>query len=102
MKIKDIIGLGLISVVFFPVVLGIMLFATGTARIDFGMKEDVKKVTNHYLRKYNPAQDEAEIRHMKTFEALELKKIELSEIQAGVNRDIERLEFLKMEIGLAI
>ena len=97
MKIKDLIGIGLISAVFFPVVLVIMLFATGVARLDFGLDEEVKQVSNTYLRKYNPAQDEAEIKHMKTFEALEKKKQELAEMHEEANRDIERLELLKME-----
>ncbi len=97
MSIKDIIGIAVVSMVFFPVVLMVMMFATGVARIDFGLDGETKAKANTYLRKYNPIQDEAEVKQMKTFEALNKKEEEIKDQQAELNREIERLELLKNE-----
>ncbi|MBF0431623.1 MAG: hypothetical protein HQK83_10110 [Fibrobacteria bacterium] len=101
MKIKDIIGIALVSIAFFPVVLIVIALAMGVARIEFGMDRETKQKAETFLRQYQPLQDDAEIKHMKTYEALQKKQTEIAEQKVGLNRQIERLENLKRE-NLAI
>lgn len=97
MKIKDFIGIALLSVFLFPVILLVLFLATGVIHLEVGLDEKAKKQTNSYLRKYHPRQDEAEVQHMKTYEALQKKEQELAQKQSDFNRELERLENLKNE-----
>ena len=97
MKMKDILGLGLITAAAFPILMIIMLLSQGVIRFDVGLDEEAKEKTNAYLRKYHPQQDEAEIKHMKTYESMRLKEKELERTMAEVQREQERLENLKIE-----
>lgn len=97
MKIRDFIGIGLISVGLFPVIFLIIAFALGVARIEFGEKVETQKKVDNFLRRYNPRQDEAEMRNMKTLEAVKLREQELATRELALNREIERIENLKIE-----
>ncbi len=98
MKFKDLIGISLISLCLFPVVLlGIML-ATGVVRLEFGPPKEMESfIPKDVGPAHNEQQDAAEEKQMKAYKALEIKELELKDKAAEVNREIERLDNLKME-----
>lgn len=101
MKLKDLIGISLVSVFLFPVVLiGIML-ASGVAHLEFGDGKDKELIKEAFTAADQLTQADAEARQLKAFKAAEAKEKELADRQAQVDRDIERIEALKAETDKA-
>lgn len=97
MKLKDLLGISLVSIFLFPVILiGIML-ATGVVHLETGDGKDKERLKPVFTGEDQAKQEEAEEKQLKAFKALVLKDKELKEKEAEVNREIERLENLKME-----
>jgi flagellar motility protein MotE (MotC chaperone) len=97
MKLKDLLGISLVSLFLFPIILiGIML-AAGVAHIEFGNGKEKERIKPVFTANDQVKQEEAEAKQLKAFKALEQKGKELEEQQAEVNRETERLENLKME-----
>ncbi len=90
-------GIALISICVFPLVVLALLFAMDIIHLNVGLSNEAKEKTNVYLRKYQPKQDEAEVNHMKTLEAIKVQNKNLERKKTEINRDIERLENLKVE-----
>jgi flagellar motility protein MotE (MotC chaperone) len=101
MKLKDLLGISLVSIFLFPVVLiGIML-AAGVVHIEFGDGKDQDRLKTAFTGVDQAKQEEAEAKQLKAFKALESKERELKEKEAEMNRKSERLENLKMETAKA-
>jgi flagellar motility protein MotE (MotC chaperone) len=101
MKLKDLIGISLVSIFLFPVVLiGIML-AAGVVHIEFGSGKDKDRLKETFTAADKLAQDEAEARQLKAFKAAERKEQELAEKQAALEKEMERLEALRLETAKA-
>jgi flagellar motility protein MotE (MotC chaperone) len=97
MKLKDLIGISLVSIFLFPVVLiGIML-AAGVVHIEFGSGKDKDRLKETFSAADRIQQDEAEARQLKAFKAAELKELEIKEKQAALDKELERLEALRLE-----
>ena len=97
MKLKDLLGISLVSIFLFPVVLiGIML-AAGVVHLETGDGKDKERLKPVFTGEDQAKQEEAEAKQLKAFKALEQKEQELKEREAEVNRETERLENLKLE-----
>jgi flagellar motility protein MotE (MotC chaperone) len=97
MKLKDLLGISLVSIFLFPVLLiGIML-AAGVVHLETGDGKDKERLKPVFTGEDQARQEEAEEKQLKAFKALELKEKELKEKEAEINRETERLENLKME-----
>lgn len=97
MKLKDLLGISLVSLFLFPVVLiGIML-AAGVVHLETGDGKDKERLKPAFTGEDKAKQEEAEAKQLKAFKALELKEKELKDREAEVNRETERLENLKLE-----
>lgn len=97
MRIKDIIGLAVLSLVLFPITLLGTLMATGVVRLEMGLDNDTKAEVNTYLRRYHPEQDRSEVKSMKSLAALEKKQNELREKEEDLRRENQRLENIRLE-----
>lgn len=101
MKLKDLIGISLASIFLFPLVLiGIML-AAGVVHIEFGNGKDKERLKETFTASDKLQQSQAEERHLKAFKAAELKEAGIKARQEELNRDIERLEALRLETSKA-
>jgi len=97
MKLKDLLGISLVSVFLFPVLLiGIML-AAGVVHLETGDGKDKERLKPVYTGEDQAKQEEAEAKQLKAYKALEQKEKELKDREAEVNRETERLENLKLE-----
>lgn len=97
MKLKDLLGISLVSIFLFPVLLiGIML-AAGVVHLETGDGKDKERLKPVFTGEDQAKQEEAEAKQLKAFKALEQKEKELKEREAEVNRETERLENLKLE-----
>ena len=97
MKLKDLLGISLVSVFLFPVLLiGIML-AAGVVHLEAGDGKDKERLKPVFTGEDQAKQEEAEAKQLAAFKALELKEKEVKEREAEVNRETERLENLKLE-----
>lgn len=98
MKLKDLLGISLVSIFLFPVLLiGIML-AAGVVHLETGDGKDKERLRPVYTGDDQAKQEEAETKQLKAFKALELKENELKAREAEMNRETERLENLKLEM----
>jgi flagellar motility protein MotE (MotC chaperone) len=96
-QIKDLVTVGLLSTLLFPVVLILVLLLTGVVHLDLGMNKSTAKDMTQYLEKYSPLQDEADSKQSKLFQANQKKVLEIDEKEKKVIAEIERLESLKIE-----
>ena len=97
MKLKDLLGISLVSIFLFPVLLiGIML-ATGVVHMETGDGKDKERLKTAFTGEDQAKQEETEAKQLKAFKALELKEAEIKDKEAELNRETERLENLKME-----
>jgi flagellar motility protein MotE (MotC chaperone) len=97
MKLKDLLGISLVSVFLFPVLLiGIML-AAGVVHLETGDGKDKERLKPVYTGEDQAKQEESEAKQLKAYKALEQKEKELKDREAEVNRETERLENLKLE-----
>lgn len=101
MKLKDLIGISLVSLFLFPIILiGIML-AAGVVHIEFGDGKDKDRLKPAFSSDDAAKQEMAEAKHLKAFKALEVKEKEIQAQQVEVDRETERLENLKQETAKA-
>src|SRR4051812_19367596 len=98
MKLKDLLGISLVSIFLFPVILiGIML-AAGVVHIEFGDGKDKERLKETFAPPSDAAQEEMEAKQLKAYKALESKEQEIKDRQAETVRETDRLEALKLEI----
>ena len=102
MRIKDIIALGLLALVSFPVVLLGVLMWTGNVRLAFGPAESPSaarerlQVRPEDLPEAAPAVATSGVR---SDASLMLREAELDSREAMVQRDLARLEELRLEVS---
>lgn len=97
MKLKDLLGISLVSIFLFPIILIAIMFAAGVVHIEFGDGKDKEKIKTAFSGEDQARQEEAEAKQLKSFKALETKELEIKEKESELNREIERLENLKLE-----
>jgi flagellar motility protein MotE (MotC chaperone) len=96
-KIKDIIAVGLLSTLLFPVILVLIMMLSGVLHLSVGMDNQTSQNLSHYLERILPEQRESDLSQSKLFEANRLKEVELNEKEMAIKREIERLESLILE-----
>ena len=97
MKLKDLLGISLVSIFLFPIVLVGIMLAAGVVHLEFGDGKDKDRIKNAYNGEDRAKQEESEAKQLKSYKALEIKEKELRDRESEVNVEIERLENLKME-----
>lgn len=97
LKITDILGIGVASVLLFPIIFFAVLLGSGTAHLEFGENSAVKEKLAGYLEKISPQQKQSDLEQSRLFEANQKKSEELSNQEARVQEEIARLEALKAE-----
>lgn len=102
MKLKDLIGISLVSLFLFPVVLiGIML-AAGVVHLETGDGKDKDRLKETFTASEALRQTGAEEKHLKAFKAAELKEKEVAAKEAELAKEAERLEALRQETAAAL
>lgn len=101
MKLKDLIGISLVSIFLFPVILVAIMLAAGVIHIEFGDGKDKPHLKESFAAPTDEQQLELEARQLKAFKAAESKELELKNREAGLAREVERLEALKHETAKA-
>lgn len=102
MKLKDLIGISLVSLFLFPVVLiGIML-AAGVVHLETGDGKDKDRLKETFTASEALRQTGAEEKHLKAFKAAELKEKEVAAKEAELGKEMERLEALRLETNQAL
>lgn len=97
LKITDIIGVGIASVLMFPVIFFAVLLGTGTAHLEFGQDASVRAKLAGYLERMNPVQQQNDMEQSRLFEATRKEREALEAEKAKVQEEISRLESLKAE-----
>lgn len=97
MKLKDLLGISLVSIFLFPIVLVGIMLAAGVVHLEFGDGKDKDRIKHAFSGDEQARQEESETKQLKSFKALETKEKELRDREADVNVEIERLENLKLE-----
>ncbi|MDR2732332.1 MAG: hypothetical protein LBB36_03850 [Fibromonadaceae bacterium] len=95
---RDLIGVGIASLLLFPVTFFAVLLASGTARLEIsGIGEDTRKKIAGYLERHTPEQEAQDIEQSKLYEANRQLAAELEEKQRLIQEEAARLELLKLE-----
>jgi flagellar motility protein MotE (MotC chaperone) len=97
MKLKDLLGISLVSIFLFPILLVGIMLAAGVVHLEFGDGKDKDRIKNAYTGEDRAKQEESEAKQLKSYKALEIKEKELRDRESEVNVEIERLENLKLE-----
>jgi flagellar motility protein MotE (MotC chaperone) len=97
-RAKDLIGVGIASLLLFPVIFFATLLASGMARLEVGsLNIDVKKKISGYLERHLVEQEEQDLEQSKLYEANRRLAAELEEKQQLIKEEASRLELLKLE-----
>jgi len=97
-RARDLIGVGVVSLLLFPVVFFTVLLATGTAKLEVGsMSDETKKKIAGYLERHTPEQEAQDFEQSKLYEANRQLAAELEEKQKLIKEEAARLELLKLE-----
>jgi flagellar motility protein MotE (MotC chaperone) len=97
-RARDLIGVGLASVLLFPVVFFTVLLVSGTAKLEVGeMDDESKRRIAGYLERHTPEQEAHDFEQSKLFEANRRLAEELEEKQRLIQEEAARLELLKLE-----
>ncbi|MDR0330461.1 MAG: hypothetical protein LBH93_01965 [Chitinispirillales bacterium] len=99
MRKGDIIAIVAVSLVTFPILYVIMLFATGTMRIEYGFKKEEPEVEMKVQEvKHNARRDSLVAVNSKAFQAAEQERADLLKEQERMAEQYARLELLQAEI----
>lgn len=97
-RARDIIGVGIASLLLFPVVFFIVLLASGTAHLELGGVDDAtRKKLSGYLERHTPAQEKQDLEQSQMFEANRRLSSDLAEQQEKLRQEAARLEMMKLE-----
>ncbi len=97
-RAKDLIGVGVASLLLFPVVFFAVLLATGGAKLEVGgLDDETKRKIVGYLERHTPEQEAHDIEQSKLYEANRQLASELEEKQRLIQEEAARLELLKLE-----
>lgn len=97
-RARDIIGVGVASLLLFPVIFFIVLLASGTAHLELGGVDDAtRKKLSGYLERHTPAQEKQDLEQSQMFEANRRLSSDLAEQQEKLRQEAARLEMMKLE-----
>jgi len=97
-RARDLIGVGIASLLLFPVIFFAVLLASGMARLEVGtLNVEVKKMIAGYLERNSPDQEAQDLEQSKLYEANRKLAAELEEKQQQLKEELSRLELLKLE-----
>jgi len=97
-RARDLIGVGVASLLLFPVVFFTVLLVTGTAKLEIGdMDEETKRRIAGYLERHTPEQEANDFEQSKLYEANRILLDSLEEKQRLIQEEAARLELLKLE-----
>jgi flagellar motility protein MotE (MotC chaperone) len=95
---KDLVGVGVASLLLFPVIFFAVLLVSGMARLEIdGLDMEAKKKIVGYLERHSPEQEAQDLEQSKLFEANRNLALELEEKQKTLQEEAARLELLKLE-----
>jgi len=97
LKMTDIIGVGLASVLLFPIVFFAVLLGSGTAHLEFGENAEVKAQLAGFLERFDPAQERHDQEQSRLFEANTQLADSLEKAKKAIQEEIARLEALRAE-----
>lgn len=97
LKITDIVGVGIASVLLFPVIFFAVLLGSGTAHLEFGQDAAVRAKLAGYLERMNPTQLQSDMEQSRLFEATRMEREALDVEKKKLQEEIARLESLKAE-----
>jgi flagellar motility protein MotE (MotC chaperone) len=99
MRTKDIILIAVATLIAFPILYVVMLFVTGTLRVEYGFKQDeVEKEVRVEEVRHSARRDSLAARNSKVFHAAELERADVLREQERLAEQIERLGMLQSEI----
>jgi len=102
-RARDLIGVGIASMLLFPVVFFAVLLASGMARLEVGaLNEEVKKMISGYLERHSPDQEAQDLEQSKLYEANRRLAAELEEKARLLKEEASRLELLKLETSQSL
>ena len=97
-RARDLIGVGIASLLLFPVVFFAVLLTSGLARLEVGgLNEEAKRKISGYLERHSPEQETQDLEQSKLYEANRRLAMELEEKQRLIQEEAARLELLKLE-----
>ncbi|MDR3001021.1 MAG: hypothetical protein LBU89_07140 [Fibromonadaceae bacterium] len=97
-RLKDLIGVGVASLLLFPVIFFAVLLVTGTARLEVGsLDNETKRKIAGYLERNTPEQQAQDLEQSKLYEANRKATMELDEKRRLLQEETARLELLKLE-----
>ncbi len=97
-RARDIIGVGIASLLLFPVIFFIVLLASGTAHLELGGVNDAtRKKLSGYLERHTPAQEKQDLEQSQMFEANRRLSADLADQQEKLRQEAARLEMMKLE-----
>jgi len=101
MKLKDYIIIAVLTVVTFPLLYLIMLFITGSARIEFGPpKEDGINTEKVQMVKQSVRKDSLAAVNSRTFQALEKERSALEKERQRLREQQDRIALLQSEVEM--
>lgn len=97
-RARDIVGVGIASLLLFPVIFFTVLLASGTAHLELGgLNDETRKKLSGYLERHTPAQEQQDLEQSKLFEANKKLSAELTQQEALLREEAARLELVKLE-----
>jgi len=99
-RARDLIGVGVASLLLFPVVFFTVLLVTGTAKLEVGdMDEETKRRIAGYLERHSPEQEAHDFEQSKLYEAKRILLDSLEEERRLIKEEAARLELVRLEIS---
>jgi len=99
LSVKDLIAIAAVTIVSFPVLYLIVLFATGNARVEFGRKkEDVKRVDDLRVIHLTSRRDSLIAAHSEAYRANLTQEEKLKERERLLNERENRVKMLEQEL----
>jgi len=98
--LKEIIIIAVVTVVSFPVLYFVMLFATGNARIVFTSRtlEDMKNRQQLNFIKHSARKDSIAAKTSNLYQAIKNERKEIEDERAKLNKQKERINLLQQEL----
>jgi flagellar motility protein MotE (MotC chaperone) len=95
---RDLVGVGVASLLLFPVIFFAVLLVSGMAKLEVdGLDMDAKKKIVGYLERHSPEQEAQDLEQSKLYEANRQLALELEDKQKALQEEASRLELLKLE-----
>lgn len=98
-KLKELIIIGLVAVLSFPLLYVGMLFMNGMLRIEYGVpRQDVEQGKKLETIKRTEKTDSLMLAHSRTFQALQIEKTELEKERQRLSEMQERMDILQKDL----